>query len=140
MEPPVADDRRQFELPSFDFEFLKRRRLPWETVIEGSVRWVVLHEYQVVGGYTHTAVSAALQVSQSYPDTQLDMVYFYPHLAPTKGKVVGQLSTHNFDGKTWQRWSRHRTNANPWRRGYDCIETHILLVDEWLERELRRAA
>ena len=34
----------------------------------------------------------------------------------------------------------HRTNENPWRRGYDCIETHLLLVNEWLARELRGAA
>ena len=136
----MTDVRRQFKLPGFDLEFLKRRRLPWEAVLEGGGQWVVLHEHPVFGGYNHTTVSVALQLSLSYPDTQIDMVYFYPHLALTKGKAVGQLSTHNFDGNTWQRWSRHRTNANPWRRGYDCIETHVLLVDEWLERELRCAA
>ena len=101
---------------------------------------MILHEYPVSGGYNHTTVSAALEVPPSYPDTQIDMVYFHPHLAPANGRAVRQLSTRAFDGKIWQRWSRHRTAANPWRRGYDCIETHVLLVDEWIERELGCAA
>lgn len=136
----MVDFRRQFELPGFDLEFLERHGLPWEAVLAGGVRWVVLHEYPVLGGYNHAVVSAALQLSPSYPDTQIDMVYFCPHLSATNGKAIAQLSNHNFDGKVWQRWSRHRTDANPWRRGFDCIETHVLLVDEWLEREIRRAA
>ncbi len=136
----MVDDRRQFQLPDFDLEFLDRRGRPWEAVVENGMHWVVLHDHPVSKGYNHTSVSAALQLPQSYPDTQIDMVYFYPHLAPTNGKLPRRLSSHKFDGKIWQRWSRHRTNANVWRRGYDCIETHLLLVNEWLERELRCAA
>ena len=135
----MTDVRRQFELPGLDREFLERRRLPWEAVIEQSGQWVILHEYPVPGGYNHATVSAALQLPESYPDTQIDMVYFYPHLAGTNGRLGG-LSPLEFDGKIWQQWSRHRTTANPWRRGYDCIETHVLLVDEWLDREFRGAA
>lgn len=136
----MVDLRRQFELPSFDMEFLERRELPWEAVLDGNMRWVVLHDHPVFDGYNHSSASAALQLSKSYPDTQIDMVYFYPHLSRSNGKPIAQLSNHNFDGNTWQRWSRHRTGSNPWRRGYDNIETHLLLVDEWLEREHRTAA
>lgn len=136
----MVDVRRQFNLPEYDLEYLERRGLPWETVLDGSVRWVVLHEHRLPDGYNHRAVSAALQLSPSYPETQIDMVYFLAQLALTNGKAIQQLSNQNFDGKTWQRWSRHRTDANPWRRGYDCVETHVLLVDEWLEREVRVAA
>lgn len=136
----MADARRQFELPSFDLEFFEQRGLPWETVLEGGVRWVVLHEHPVIDGYNHSIVSAALRLSPSYPDTQIDMVYFLPHLSLLSGKSITRLTSQNFDGKAWQQWSRHRTDANPWRRGYDCIETHVLLIDEWLERERRAAA
>lgn len=136
----MVDFRRHFELPEFDLDYLESRDLHWEAVLAGSVRWVILHEHPVPAGYNHRAVSAALQLSASYPDTQIDMVYFFPHLSRTNGKPVPQVSNYNFDGKTWQRWSRHRTAANPWRPGHDCIETHVLLVDEWLDRELRKAA
>ena len=136
----MTGGRRQFELPGVDREFLERRHLPWEAVIEKGGQWVILHEYSVPGGYNHTTVSAALQLPASYPDTQIDMVYFYPHLARINDEAIGGLSTKQFDGKAWQRWSRHRTAANRWRRGYDCIETHVLLIDEWLERQCRCAA
>ena len=96
----MADHRRQFELPSFDLEFLEQRRLPWETVIDGGMQWVVLHEYPLAGGYNLATASAALQVPSSYPDTQIDMVYFHPHLAPTNGKAIGGLSAHEFDGRS----------------------------------------
>ena len=137
----MTDVRRQFELPDADREFLdERMRRPWEAVVERAGRWVILHEYPAPNGYNHATVNAALQLPASYPDTQIDMVYFWPHLARTDGRAIGGLSTKKFDEKTWQRWSRHRTSTNPWRRGYDCIETHVLLVGEWLERECRCAA
>lgn len=136
----MSDLRRHFELPEFDREYLNGRGLLWEAVIEGSTRWVLLLDYPVFNGYSHRNASVALELSPSYPDTQIDMVYFNPHLARVDGNAVTQLTNRSIDGKIWQRWSRHRTPANPWRRGCDCIETHLLLVDEWLERELRGAA
>jgi hypothetical protein len=42
------------------------------------------------------------------------------------------------DGKQFQQWSRHRTGANPWRPGLDNVCTHLLLVNSWLEKELRK--
>ena len=50
----------------------------------------------------------------------------------------GALASEGFDGKTWQRWSRHRTPANPWRPGLDNLATHFGLVEEWFGREVRK--
>ena len=136
----MSELRRDFELPEFDQVFLDARGLPWEAVLEGGVRWLVLHDYPVASGYNATQASVALQLPASYPDTQIDMVYFFPHLGRKDGKAIGRLENQSLGGKVWQRWSRHRTQVNPWRRGYDCVDTHLLLVDEWLEREVRRAA
>ena len=88
MATAVTDVRRQFELPALDREFLDRR-LPWEALIEKAGRWVILHEYSVPGGYDYAIVSVALQLPESYPDTQIDMAYFYPHLARTTERVIG---------------------------------------------------
>lgn len=132
----MDDGRREFHMLEPDREFLDYRG-PWEAVVEEGVRWVVLHRYAIPGGYNHASVSVALEVPRSYPDTQIDMAYFWPHLALASGRAIRQLSGRRFDGKTWQRWSRHRTGNNPWRRDYDCIETHLLLVEEWIEREVR---
>jgi hypothetical protein len=125
-------------LPEGDRGYLETRGLSWEAVKEGGTLWLVVHDYPVCPGYNLGQVAAALQIPASYPDTQIDMIYFSPALVRADGTAIGQLSAHTFDGKAWQRWSRHRTGTNPWRRGYDCVETHFLLVDEWLEREFRR--
>ena len=66
------------------------------------------------------------------------MVYFYPALALTSGTAIKQLTPSQIDGKQYQQWSRHRTSANPWRPGLDNICTHLLQVDSWLERELKK--
>jgi len=136
----VPDYRREFDLPDEDVEYLDALHRPWEAVIENGVRWILVHDYPVSEAYTHAEVIAALQIPTSYPDTQIDMVFFHPHLVRTDKKQIPQVSSHNFDQKSWQRWSRHRTSAHPWRRGYDSVGTHLMLVDEWIEREVRRRA
>jgi len=136
----MAKLRRDFALPEPDTEFLDASGLPWETIVEGEVRWVLISGYPVHAGYNHAHGALALELSPSYPDTQIDMVYFHPQLVRMDRKAIAQVTERTIDGRPWQRWSRHRTAANPWRRGFDCIETHLLLVDEWLVRELRKAA
>lgn len=80
----------------------------------------------------------ANRVKPSYPDDDIDMIYFYPPLALTNGKGIAQLSPITLDGKQYQQWSRHRTKENPWRPGLDSVCTHLLQADSWLERELRK--
>ncbi len=132
-----ADLRRQFRLPPEDEGFLASLGLPWETVVEGKVRRLVLLDFQPPSGYTHPQVAVNLRIEPSYPDTQIDMAYFHPALARVGGRPIKALASDPFDGKVWQRWSRHRTGQNPWRPGVDNLETHLLLVQDWLERELR---
>lgn len=127
--------RRAFDLPEGDREHLDARGRPWETIIDGS-QWLLLHEYPIVDGYNHSTATAALLIAPMYPETQIDMVYFYPHLTRRDGKAIPALSDHALDGKTFQRWSRHRPDE-PWRAGVDDVGTHLLLVDEWLRREFR---
>ena len=132
--------RRQFSLPPEDLAFLSTLSMTWECILEGSTMWVIIHEFEVPAEYSVTAVSVALQLPQNYPEAQIDMAYFFPAVDRADGNPIRQIANQSLDGKSWQRWSRHRTNANPWRHGVDCLETHILLVREWLEREVRGAA
>jgi hypothetical protein len=129
--------RRQFSLPEADETFLNSLGLLWEAIIENSVRWLLLHEYPVPSGYNHDSVMLAIRIETGYPEAQLDMVYFYPPLARLDHVAIGALSTQSLDGKTFQRWSRHRTGVNPWRPGEDDLSTHLALVNDWLEREFR---
>jgi hypothetical protein len=138
------EQRRHFRLPEHDEEFLDSLGLDWETVREklpdGVILRLVIYDYPVPAGYTVAKVTLYLRIEPTYPDTQIDMVYFLPHLQRRDGRAIGALASEDFDGKTWQRWSRHRTNANPWRAGVDDVSTHLAAVDHWLTRELAKAA
>lgn len=129
--------RREFSLPEEDTMWLEESGLNYELVREGSTLRVVLYGFPVPSGYNERTVDAYVRIDPGYPDNQIDMVYFHPALRLTSGRSIGALSDDSFDGKTWQRWSRHRTPANPWRPGLDCLATHFALVQSWLERELK---
>lgn len=136
--------RRDFQLPEEDAECVESLGRPWETVKEkvqdGETLWLIVHGWPVPPGYNHATAIAGLILPVSYPDGQIDMVYFCPHLALSCGKGINNLTPRQFDGKDWQQWSRHRTPENPWRAGVDNVATHFLLVDYWLKRELVRCA
>lgn len=127
--------RRQFHLSEEDEACLAARSANWEAIIENNTKWVIIHDFAIPEGYNRRSASAALRISPSYPDDQVDMVYFCPALALTNGRAIRQLTTHALDGKQYQQWSRHRKPGD-WRPGIDNICTHMLQVDAWLEKEL----
>lgn len=127
--------RREFRLPEADEFHLSVLGLGWETIIDSGSRWLLVHNYPVVAGYCHPTATVALLIPPGYSEAQIDMVYFFPHLALVNGQTIKALSAQVIDGKEWQRWSRHRTAANPWRPGIDDVSTHLMLVDDWLARE-----
>ena len=130
--------RRQFSLPAEDSEWLEGLGLIYELVAEGGVPRVIIYGWPVPQGYTVPAVDVNVRIDPGYPDTQIDMVYFSPALVRRDGRAIGATCNDSFDRKVWQRWSRHRTGANPWRPGLDSLSTHFALVDDWLARELRK--
>ena len=130
--------RRQFSLPEADEIFLESLGLRWETILENGSRWLLLYEYHITEGYNHRQVILAINIGSGYPDVQLDMVFVSPALARTDGKAIGALCSLMIDGRGFQRWSRHRTAANPWRPGEDDVASHLTLVDYWFEREFKK--
>jgi hypothetical protein len=135
--PSEAPCRRSFRLPAEDEGFLDSTGWRWEAVSQDGVRRLLLYDYPVPRGYNRESVTLYLRIESGYPDVQIDMVYFWPGLAKTTGGEIKAISQESFDGKVWQRWSRHRTPANPWRPGIDSVETHLALVSDWLAREVR---
>jgi len=132
--------RRDFRLPEADEAFLNGLGLPWETVVDGDQRWLLVHDWPVPAGYNRPAVIAAVMIPPAYPDVGLDMVYFFPDLARLDGRAIPAITQHPAMGQAWQRWSRHYSSANPWRIGEDDISTHLTLVGHWLKHELTKVA
>ena len=129
--------RRDFRLPDEDVDCLDALAFKWETAADGSTKWLIIYGYAIPAGYNHGTADLALRIPPSYPDDQIDMVYFRPALALASNKAIRNLSDATIDGKRFQQWSRHRTGENPWRSGLDNIGTHLLQVNDWLHRELK---
>ena len=130
--------RRQFKLTEEDTVLLESNSFEWEAVDENNIKRVIIKGFGAPEGYNADFVDLNVRIEPTYPDTQIDMVYFYPKLSRLDGKAIKAISDDQFDGKIWQRWSRHRTNQNPWRPGIDNLGTHLFLVSEWLILELKK--
>ena len=131
------DGRRHFALPQEDLEWLNNTQDRFELVAEGGALRVVLYGFRVPHGYHQNHVDVNVRIEPGYPDTQIDMVYVLPPLERVDGRPIPATCLEPFDGKEWQRWSRHRTPANPWRPGVDNLGTHFGLVEHWFLRELK---
>lgn len=129
--------RREVRMPEDDMEFLGSVE-GWEGVVENGKRLVFIYGVSVPDTFNEDFVAACFRIETAYPDTQIDMVYFHPALTRKDGRAIPATTMEGFDGKSWQRWSRHRTARNPWRPGVDNLATHFALVKEWLDREASR--
>lgn len=127
--------RQDFQLPEDDTNFLQGLGLIWETITENRMQWLIVYDYPVMDGYNIQKVAVAIKIDTGYPRTQLDMAYFYPALNRQDGKPINAICNQSIDGKQFQRWSRHRTPANPWREGIDDLSTHFALINFWFEQE-----
>jgi E2/UBC family protein E len=127
--------RREFILPEDDIAFLDGLSLQWETIINQGMHWLLIYRYPVCAGYNMQETCVAIKIETGYPRTPLDMAYFFPSLMRQDGILINATSNQIIDGKTFQRWSRHRTAANPWREGVDDVSTHLCLVDFWFRQE-----
>ncbi len=132
------DGRRHFILPQEDMEWLDNTAGRFELVADDDVLRVVLYDFSVPLGYHQRQADVNVRIETGYPDTQIDMVYVHPALERADGRPISATCDESFDGKEWQRWSRHRTPANPWRPGIDNLATHFGLVEHWFLHELEK--
>jgi len=129
---------RQFELLDGDVEFLDTFGLAWESVLDGKKRWLLIHGYELPAGFNVAKVDLALDIPPSYPSEQIDMFYCSPHVTLANGKELPDATViQKIQNIAFQRWSRHRKNNAEWDPATDCIETHLELVEESIDREVR---
>lgn len=133
----VQSVRREFVLPTGDHSFLESLGYRWEAVKDGQTLVVIIHDWPLPSGYNVKSATLALKLPASFPDDQIDMVYFAPSISRVDGVGIPNLTAETICGELFQQWSRHRTPENPWRTGVDDISTHLCLVDDWLRREFR---
>lgn len=130
--------RRDAPLLDTDDAFLKSYGLAFDVVQDGST-WVILRDFPLPAAFSERSVSVAIRMEQGYPFTGLDMMYVFPVVRRVDGKAIPQTDVvQAIEGKAYQRWSRHRTQSNPWVPNQDSLETHVYLIEEWFARETTR--
>ncbi|NJO24489.1 MAG: hypothetical protein HC867_00030 [Bacteroidia bacterium] len=139
VQPKTQNDglRSGFSLPEEDKEFLDASGFPWEALAEQKYMWVIIHNYPLPKGYQTQTCSVALMIPPTYPAAEIDMAYFHPHLSKSSGKAINAVTNQTIGGKSYQRWSRHRLPGQ-WKPGVDNIATHLTLVNNWLENDIKR--
>lgn len=135
----LDSDRREFALSDEDRAFLDGLGWRWEAIRNGTDLWAIIYGVTVPSGYTVSSVDVAVQIMPGYPTSQLDMAYFFPALQRTDNRPIARADYFQaIDGKSWQRWSRHRLGASAWVPGVDNLERHFAYMQSWLVRETSR--
>jgi hypothetical protein len=128
-------NRKEFIFPEDETEMLDKKFPLWETFKQNGISWLVLYEFFIPDGYNTKKATIAIEIPISYPDTPLDMAYFYPALNRVDGLPINAvIETMTIDNLLFQRWSRHYK----WRNGVDNIITHIASIEEWLTQEFKK--
>ena len=107
-------------------------------ITKGNTCWTVFRQFKLPEGYNVDVADLAIMVPSNYPLGRLDMFYFSPALSRKDAKPIGALTSTTLEGKNYQRWSRHRTPANPWNPEIDNLESHVMLATSCLEAELKK--
>ncbi len=128
---------RAFALLPTDEVGLTARGLTWSTRVHQGRRWLLLHDVALPTGYNAAAATIAMEIPSSYPMGEIDMFYVHPHLGRRDGVTIPQTQIAQvIEGRSYQRWSRHRGLTAPWRPGSDSVLTHLALIDASLAREV----
>jgi len=117
-------------LPEADRDYLGDKQFKYTEVLDGGQRGVVLHKWPLPAGkFSASEVELLVLIPNGYRDTPLDMFYVLPNLTLTsEGKIAKAADQPlNFDGKIWQRWSRHLPPST-WRPGIDGLHTFLLAI------------
>lgn len=117
------------KLPEPDREFLERSGIIYRLIDDDSgMLNVELVDFPLPPGLNATHACVLFRLSPGYPDVPPDMWWVIPHLTPVGGGVIPATEIiETYDGRSWQRWSRH-LDPTVWRSGIDGLESYVRLL------------
>lgn len=120
-------------LPSLDRKYLEEHQIEHELVTSEGTAGVILRNMPLPPGkFDQTVVDVLVHLPPGYPDVCPDMFYLLPwaKLVTTGAYPRAADQALTFNGKNWQRWSRH---SQEWRPGVDGIHTMIARMRQAVE-------
>jgi hypothetical protein len=129
----TAGSKRDFAVLEVDEAYLNSLGYRWESVKDGTCRWLLIHNYPVPAGYTSRMVVLALLIPETYPGAQIDMFYTHPPLKLASGRPIDRTQpTAKIFGVEFNGWSRHRQ----WNPAVDNVVTQLALVESAIAKEI----
>jgi hypothetical protein len=120
-------------LAEADAQFLKSEGLHYEVIPDGQMLALIIRGYALPAGYEPRVVDLLLWLPSGFPDAAPDMFWTHPVVTyVTGGDPPATQRRLEFNGRTWQRWSRHL--ALGWRPGLDNLQTYMRLIRTDLEK------
>jgi hypothetical protein len=117
-------------LPSACRRYIEERGLAFREALEpNGQRGLVLGPLSLPAGkFTACEAEVLILLPAGYPDTPPDMFYTDPwlKLLPDNKDPNAASVALQFEGKAWQRWSRHNS---AWRPGKDGIWTMLKRIE-----------
>lgn len=117
------------KLPSRDAQYLNQSGIAYRTFDDGTgMLSVELLDFPLPTGLNSHSANVLLRLSSNYPDSPPDMWWTIPHLTTGGGDTIAATElVETYDGRSWQRWSRH-LHPGAWRPGVDSLESYIQLL------------
>lgn len=121
-----------------DIEYLDGKGWSWAFHENERPPLLVIHDYELPPGFSSERVALLIEIPDTYPDARLDMFWVYPIVTLASGAAPRQSQERReFDGKTWQRFSRH---LNTWRAESDSLQTYLVWIHNHLIDDAKAAA
>jgi hypothetical protein len=110
-----------------DRNFLDSMGWRYETKPDGELVCLTIFDYPLPDGYAVPQADLLLRLPRGFPDAAPDMFWFFPEVLYPGGAAPPATGERlQFDGRVWQRWSRHLATA--WRPGIDNLQTYLRLI------------
>ena len=116
-----------------DEAYLRRRGFDYEVIEEGQMFSLIIRGFRLPEGYEPPVVDLLLRLPGGFPDAAPDMYWTHPTVRYLTGEAPPATGNRlDYQGRTWQRWSRHLAVA--WRPGIDNLQTYLRLIRTDLEK------
>ncbi len=120
-------------LPRRCRQYLERKKHDFSEAYEGGIAAVIIDGWVLPEGkYDHDSVSILLLIPDGYNDASPDMFHVFPwiRLQGQSTYPTGADVSCEYQGREWQRWSRHWTD---WRSGIDGMAAWLTKVRHALD-------
>ena len=117
------------KLPPEDVRFLNNAGIAYRTFDDGSgMLNIELLDFTLPEGLNTAQANILMRLVATYPDSPPDMWWTIPHLTTAQGGTITNTELlETYDGRTWQRWSRH-LDPGSWRPGVDSLQSYVQLL------------